>query len=358
MNSPRIFDPARFSYLNLELNDESTGRPPCQDCVSRREAEEVAGDCPTFTSFAELPLELQRRIWHFAALLPRIVEVHEVQFCARIVEALELSDDKPTSPPQIHDIRHLRSRTDAPPLLRTCRESREIALRRYRKTGLANQYCTDSVYFDFDCDTVYLSYSTIKAWHSRWMAQPCIYRTQYPPRLSNKVRSLAFGAGLLVQQSIHSTPGHSCMVPNPYVCKELAEKLSGFWAPEEIIIVLNENHMTTIDERLSLIRFHEPSAGSGIAGLLEGVANLFRKELQNSMAQRAHMLRQMRRNLGLIPALDPVEEFLASLKVPVVRTTVIRLKPASAGLASDEDGASSVNYLTKQMVMAQRSCFH
>lgn len=349
MNAPVSFDRTRFSYLKIERVEQehkSRGELAREGFGSLEEAEEFPDDSSTFTLFAELPLELQRRIWHFAALVPRIVEVHEVQLYAWVAEASEPGSSKSISP-RCSQITHFRSRTGDPPLLRTCRESREAALPKYKRTDLANEYCADSIYFEYDYDTMYLSQNTMKAWYSRWMAHPYIYRTQYPPTTSlrgqtmcGEVRSLAFDAELLVHRSIHSAPSQSWMVPHQYVCKQLADQLLVFQHLEEVIIVFNENYMTTGDGRLSSIRFHEPNSGSGIAALLQEVANLLDKELQKRVrareAQAVHVLENICRNLGGIPCLDPMA-FESKLKPPVVRTMVTRLSPTSS-IGSDTGG--------------------
>ncbi len=51
-----------------------------------------------------------------------------------------------------------------PPLLRTCHASREVALRTYRKAFLSNLFVSDSVYFENDIDTMYLTSEAQNLW--------------------------------------------------------------------------------------------------------------------------------------------------------------------------------------------------
>ena len=339
MAPPTHFDREKFAYLNIQRVEpycDPKGEIAQGQHSKLNEAEEVADDHSTFTLFAELPLELQRRIWYFAALSPRVVEVHEVQFYAWIVEASNSGSSK-LIVPQRSEITHLRSKTDDPPLLRTCLESRHAATRRYKRADLASEYFADSIYFEFSCDTMYLNYKTMEKWRFDWMnsRRHRVHSLRNLPRYGRTVdchlRSLAFDASILLHTSVHATPGNSWMVPDPYVCRMLVIFLFDFEALEEVILVLNENHTTTSDGKLSVICFHEPKFVPEVAGSLQQISTLLSKELQGYAnereSQEAHVAQNIHRNLGggAFPT-----KMTEKRKVPKVRTMVRNLMLTSS----------------------------
>jgi hypothetical protein len=63
-----------------------------------------------------------------------------------------------TLKPRRQEIAHLPSRITDPPLLRTCRESRDVALPPdYKKEISVKEYFTDSIYFEYEHDTKYFT---------------------------------------------------------------------------------------------------------------------------------------------------------------------------------------------------------
>jgi len=68
------------------------------------------------------------------------------------------AEGRRTLKPRRQEFAHLPSRTTDPPLLRTCCESRDVALPpNYKKEILAKEYFTDSKYFEYEHETKYFT---------------------------------------------------------------------------------------------------------------------------------------------------------------------------------------------------------
>ncbi|KAH8678833.1 hypothetical protein BGZ60DRAFT_428655 [Tricladium varicosporioides] len=131
----------------------------------------------SFTVFKKLPPELRNRIWEFAAWEPRVVEMHQM--------VLDIDYRYIISPnAEAHvQARHFRSRSLDPPLLSTCKESRAAALYRgYKRTELAHELVSDSVYFETRRDILFFSSKSLHCW---LMAGDPQLRQKYSRRISN-----------------------------------------------------------------------------------------------------------------------------------------------------------------------------
>jgi hypothetical protein len=77
-------------------------------------------------------------------------------------------------------VAHYRSLTPDPALLSTCRESRFYALKMYKRTVLATEFLPDSVYFEYEVDTMYLGTSVmdrfIRSSVFMWDSHPAIFQ--------------------------------------------------------------------------------------------------------------------------------------------------------------------------------------
>jgi hypothetical protein len=77
-------------------------------------------------------------------------------------------------------VAHYRSLTPDPALLSTSRESRYYALKMYKRTVLATEYLPDSVYFEYEPDTMYLGASIMdrftRSSEFMWDPHPAIFQ--------------------------------------------------------------------------------------------------------------------------------------------------------------------------------------
>jgi hypothetical protein len=112
------------------------------------------GPQPTFTLFPNLPIELQIKIWKYALPGPRIIQLHYLNGAFSFYGA-----------------RH-------PPVLLTCRTSREVALTVYKRAFPHND---KSIYIDFAYDTLHLATSPRMCQHAAGLF----------PDIKEKIQSLA-----------------------------------------------------------------------------------------------------------------------------------------------------------------------
>lgn len=120
------------------------------------------GDILTkFSKFSCLPKEIRLHIWKLASRTPRVVEVHPTLLKIEYTYLRTTERDAEYLDLQVN---HLRSRTAPPPLLRACYESREVALPLFKKTVIANPFIPDSVYFECEIDTMYLTADVLDQW--------------------------------------------------------------------------------------------------------------------------------------------------------------------------------------------------
>jgi hypothetical protein len=121
------------------------------------------------------------------------------------------------------------------------------------------------------------------------------------------------------------------MVPDLYVCRMLVVFLFDFEALQEVILVLNENHTTTSDGKLSIICLHEPKFVPEVAGSLQQVSALLSEELRGYAnereSQEAHVAQNIHRNLGGGAFPTKVAE---KRNVPKVRTMATKLMLSSS----------------------------
>jgi hypothetical protein len=158
MNIP--FDPTRFYKVKVVPCSSSSSvrkrRKKSKPPKAPKEPNAGFEQYSQFTLFPKLPPEVRARIWYFAVQSPRVVEVLEARVIVFIINYPTPLRSKPR--PRSHEMTHFRSKTSDPPLLSTCHESRQMALRLgYKKSDLANEYCPDAVYFECSCDTMYLT---------------------------------------------------------------------------------------------------------------------------------------------------------------------------------------------------------
>lgn len=200
------------------------------------------------------------KIWRYAVNEPRIVEVHVAELYAWISRG----DERPHR----EIIKHYRSKTDDPPLLRTCRESWAVAsLNGYKRTDLASQYCADSVYFEYEVDTMYITGVLTDAGLYSW--DPL---DPYGIDLASSVRSIAFDATPLCRRA------HGWSMPE-LPLYHIATDLMKFENVESVTLVFNEGHRGTADEKLSAIRLYDLQADTDV-GSLQYLADRFSPQLK------------------------------------------------------------------------------
>jgi len=235
-----------------------------------------------FTLFLLLPLELQRNIWHYAVISPRIVEIHEEDINVPTAKG-QRNQEMP--PPLCSIVHHFRSKTSHPPLLQACLESRKVALKfKYGNKDLSSVGCMKPVYFEFEVDTAFLSQETLKIWESSWLRKRDKYNnTPRFPRWSaaahgmrQNLRSIAFGAEILTEREF--TEEGSRMVPSVYSCRNIVGNLFQFGALEEIVVVLNDDGKLSCDEKLSTIRLFQPVPLMEVTVLLRDVCDILEQE--------------------------------------------------------------------------------
>lgn len=112
-------------------------------------------------------------VWRYAISFPRLVEVHPV-LLKLLIEPRETMNSHGLK------VAHYRSLTPVPALLSTCRESRFYALRMYKRTALATDFVPDSVYFEYEVDTMYLGASVMDRFTRSsefvWDPHPAIFQ--------------------------------------------------------------------------------------------------------------------------------------------------------------------------------------
>ena len=134
----------------------------------RTEAEKRIRAHKDFYLFSKFPRALRERIWGYACNEPRTVEVHTAHWFM----SYKALDEQGALKEYGGLVNHFESISSPPTLLETCRESRRIALKMYKKSDLANLFIPDSVYFEYEVDTMYLMVETSGLWFeslSRWV---------------------------------------------------------------------------------------------------------------------------------------------------------------------------------------------
>jgi len=136
----------------------------------KTEADERIRAHEDFFLFSKLPGAVRERIWEYACHEPRTVEVHS----AHLFVSYKAPDEEGSLKEYGGLANHFESISSPPTLLATCRESRQIAFKMYKKSDLANLFIPDSVYFEYDVDTMYLIVETSGLWFeslSRWVQE-------------------------------------------------------------------------------------------------------------------------------------------------------------------------------------------
>jgi len=314
--------------ISLPLSDSS--RRHAQNPIrSHAIPLEVAQEAPLglFTPFPLLPLELQRNIWHYAVLSPRIVEIHEEDV---YIPTTERQRNQAMPPPLCSTAHHFGSKTAHPPLLQTCQESRKVALKtKYRNRDLGSISCMKPVYFEFEIDTAFLSQETLKIWESSWLRKRDRYNnTPRFPRWSaaahgmrQNLRSLAFGAEMLTDQEI--TEEGSRMVPSVYSCRNIVGNLFQFEALEEVVLVLNNDGKMSCDKEISVIRLFQPDPDTEIAVLLQDLCNILYREY--ALHIKDLLLRQNQSSYRRRPR-ERENSPASSRSPPIIRCMVTKLR--------------------------------
>lgn len=225
------FDPAVFSYL--KVSSHSNRRAPPRP---RRQQLEATGDearkqDARFELFPQLPLELRRAIWVFAAREPRVVETHFAK-----LHAWYTMSNSNSIRTRKQEFGHIRSHTAKPPLLLACQESRDVALSLYTNTDLrdgGNCFCADVPYYERAYDIMF--HASIN--HGNYGRQ--------------ELRSLAIDVEALI-----GTPRESVDQYLVRICF-LRHHL------EEIIVVGNAFPYAKASDRLSKIRLYEIGPDDG-----------------------------------------------------------------------------------------------
>jgi len=247
---------------------------------------EIVEEAPLgpFSLFSLLPLELQRHIWRYAVLSPRIVEIHEKDI---YIPSLKEHPNQETPLPLCTTVHHFASKTVHPPLLQTCRVSRMVALRfMYKTKDLGSIGCMKPVYFEFEVDTAFLSRETLNIWESSWLRKRDKYNnTPRFPRWSvaahgmrQNLRSIAFGAEILTEQQ--ATDDGSRIVPSVYSCKSIVGNLFQFGGLEEVFLVLNGDGKISSNRKLSTIRFFQPDPDTEVTILLQSICDILETEYE------------------------------------------------------------------------------
>jgi hypothetical protein len=217
-----------------------------------------------FARFPQFPHELLNTSGCKPATSPALVEVHTTH----LEIAYERRDDDGELVLHKGRIKHYRSWTADPPLLRTCHASREVALRFYRKIFLSNPFVFDSVYFEEDIDTMYLTSEALNLWimstillHAHThpiinnglrvlrnhISESCPnFPAHSPPHyLLTNIRSIAMNSDWLLQFALRFAEYHLCQatldIVNSGVMGRILSVLSAVENLGELSIVLNKD---------------------------------------------------------------------------------------------------------------------
>jgi hypothetical protein len=132
----------------LPSSPESDYTPVEQYIIRNATIASYCGEPPatgSFTLFPRLPAEIRIRIWHHAISVPRIVEVEEMDDPRRISGTVGLSNE-----------RWKFKNTNPPPLLSTCKESRQEILKEYKNYTDVTMSIAGPEWIRFDWDILYL----------------------------------------------------------------------------------------------------------------------------------------------------------------------------------------------------------
>ncbi|KAG4436748.1 hypothetical protein IFR05_007766 [Cadophora sp. M221] len=166
-------------------------------------------------------------------------------------------------------VQHYRSKTNDPPLLSACHESREVGLRIYKKV-LSVQLLNGGIYMDFKHDTIFTTPGTL----CLVLPHNTFRDPDYRYRLGRFIHSVAFDARQFVEmQDGQELPSEAKIGFAIRACIQGPRML------KELILVLNGDGTSVREEQLAMIHVHTPIPGTDVATLLRHIVSVFERRV-------------------------------------------------------------------------------